>query len=414
MLQAISRREVPDLEGLANDAGDALDDADLGLIQNNDTRWNSTFLMIERAIRLRPNVEVYLSYLEAHRLDSINPLDRLTSRDWILLTEISEVLREIYHQTKRMEGRGEKGHHGSLWEVLGGMEYLLAYLESKRQIYTTFGESLDQATEILQANPLPRRRRPASRDLSVIPVHARPDLTQFAPRDPDASPAYDLNDDHRIFLAASINLAWAKLEAYYDELSQSPLYAGALILHPAFNFRKLEELWSLPEQRRWLDEADRDLRLHFNVFYPAATPADAAAEEANDLRQQGPLRRRERSAFEQFMASGSRRFALEPAEDEVTRYYREPPVDDEDDEDPGHMWNPLSWWRLRLKGPNAYKRLGRLALDIHAIPATSCEPERTFSLAKLVMSTQRQRISDETFEHIVCLKTWERQGGMKV
>lgn len=35
----------------------------------------------------------------------------------------------------RTQGWAKKGHHGSLWEVIVGYEYLLEYLETERQRY---------------------------------------------------------------------------------------------------------------------------------------------------------------------------------------------------------------------------------------------------------------------------------------
>ncbi len=40
-------------------------DAELGLIINNQTRWNSTYLMIERAIRKRPHIDHFLAFSES-------------------------------------------------------------------------------------------------------------------------------------------------------------------------------------------------------------------------------------------------------------------------------------------------------------------------------------------------------------
>jgi hypothetical protein len=37
---------------------------DLELMQNNETRWNSTFLMIQRAIRKREHIDHFIAYLE--------------------------------------------------------------------------------------------------------------------------------------------------------------------------------------------------------------------------------------------------------------------------------------------------------------------------------------------------------------
>ena len=365
LFEAIARHDVPNLEELLGDTDDAVDHPELMLVQNNDTRWNSTYLMIERAIKLRPNIEMYLSYLDASRMDSISASDRLSASDWALLCEIQAILKQFYDQTKRTEGRAVEAHHGSLWEVLASMEYLRSYLETKVQEYTVFKDTIG-----------------------------------------------DLDQDNRIFLAAAVNLAWAKLEAYYNKLRSSPLYAGAFILHPALNYARLSELWSDASQQAWLDEADHDLRAHFDAFYPTEPAAESTLSAGRNTANIDSGRE-ENSSFEDFIISDSYD-AQEPAEDELTRYYREPRLTKHNTPDRAYLWNPLQWWRHRMAGVHGYKRLGRFALDVHAIPATSCEPERTFSQAKLIQTTQRQRISDEALEHLICLKSWESYGGLEI
>lgn len=61
-----------------------------------------------------------------------------------------------------------------------------------------------------------------------------------------------------------------------------------------------------------------------------------------------------------------------------------------------------------VEGPSRriYPHLSKFALDILAIPAMSADPERTFSVTKLTVSSQRHGLSPEMLEEIQCLRNW--------
>jgi len=94
---------------------------------------------------------------------------------------------------------------------------------------------------------------------------------------------------------------------------------------------------------------------------------------------------------------------IETAHNELSRYLllkRQKKADD-----------PIEWWRANEA---AYPYLSKLALDIFSIPAMATETERTFSLAKLIMTAQRQRLSDDTLNKLLCMKHWLRRNVMPV
>jgi hypothetical protein len=47
-----------------------------------------------------------------------------------------------------------------------------------------------------------------------------------------------------------------------------------------------------------------------------------------------------------------------------------------------------------------------VALDYHAIPATSAPSERVFSMAGNLISKKRTRISSENVRYVLCLRSW--------
>lgn len=106
------------------------------LIRDDGVRWNSTYMMIKRAIRLRESLDEYY-----HRLTrSLNPADKeaqddeLSSDDWEMLVRIKSILGPFFQATKRMEGNAVEGTHGALWEVVVSLECLIQRLEEQQVI----------------------------------------------------------------------------------------------------------------------------------------------------------------------------------------------------------------------------------------------------------------------------------------
>lgn len=97
------------------------------LIQDNSTRWNSVYSMIDRAMKKQSDVQIFViqSGMEKERYKRIDVEDHLTAEDWRVLTEVLNHLKPFYEMTLRLQSRAKEGHHGSLWEGLPAMEYLL-------------------------------------------------------------------------------------------------------------------------------------------------------------------------------------------------------------------------------------------------------------------------------------------------
>ncbi|KAM6505490.1 hypothetical protein FSOLCH5_15500 [Fusarium solani] len=111
--------------------------AELEVIQNNATRWNSTYMMIERALIKQSELNSFIQELglEADASRRVPTADILTSDDWKVLREVSHILEPLYNMTMRTQGWGTSGGHGRLWEVMTGMEFILEHLEDWRVLY---------------------------------------------------------------------------------------------------------------------------------------------------------------------------------------------------------------------------------------------------------------------------------------
>ena len=115
---------------------------------DNDTRWNSTWNMIESLLGQRERVDAYISIVP----DLAN--DRLSDQDWADLQEVYELLKPFKMLT--MIGQEKNTLHGSIGSILWGMNMLLTVLEDarkkssdKRAIDSPFQIALDHAWGIL-------------------------------------------------------------------------------------------------------------------------------------------------------------------------------------------------------------------------------------------------------------------------
>jgi hypothetical protein len=138
---------------------------ELQLVTNNDTRWNSTYLMIERALMKHHDIRAFLSKNEEEPdpQKRLPPEDFLLPDDWLLLAELKDVLEPLYEQTMRTQGRTRQGSHGALWEVLTGMEYLLERLEAWKVFFNDYEVSQeDTAISLSQQTRHSGRKRKAA------------------------------------------------------------------------------------------------------------------------------------------------------------------------------------------------------------------------------------------------------------
>lgn len=135
--------------------------------------------MLERCVKLREAVEMYQS-IYRHNLED----DLLTADDWQEITELLELLLPLRECSIAVQSSGKDCNHGSLFEGLQAMDFLLTKLEElkKRHQYK--------------------------------------------------------EDTH---IKAAINLGWKKLNKYYELSDLTPAYRAAVALHPHFKLRWFRE-----------------------------------------------------------------------------------------------------------------------------------------------------------------------------
>ena len=64
---------------------------------------------------------------------------------------------------------------------------------------------------------------------------------------------------------------------------------------------------------------------------------------------------------------------------------------------------PLEWWKAH---ETEYPTLLKLAQDFLSIMATSVPYEQLFSIAELVITKSRNKLSGNSAREILCLKSW--------
>lgn len=401
--------------------------AELEVLQNNSTRWNSTYMMIERALLKQSELNSFVQDLglEADASKRVPSADVLTSDDWKVLREVRHILEPIYHMTMRTQGWGTGSGHGRLWEVMAGMEFILDHLEDWKALYEDrLLDSANHSQNPQPATPSRNRERPSRQTrlpsrlqgcevLAPSRRHGQIDASPYSPTVTRFSEAalpehsrkeYVQNDAQsitsiasmeereRASIRASINNAWVKLNEYYTALGQSPLFAAAVILNPDLGLRWLEANWTSPEQLRWLRDAKDGVKRYFERWYSN----DETASREPVVRQTPIARRPEPSKFEQWVHS--RQPKLSASGCELERYYRLEPED---------VTDPIQWW---VDHRSAFPQLSRFALDVLAIPAMATDCERAFSLAKLTVTSQRHSLLGSTVEELQLLKNWVRGG----
>lgn len=344
-------------------------------LTNNQTRWNSTFIMLQRAIKLRKTVDLFcLQYIDSKKLPENA---RISDETWSLIGQICEILEHFSYATLTLEGAAKDGHHGSLWECLPMIETLLRQLERLKVQYP-----LQDENSAVPLPPVPTRRGRASQSTRRIPtVSAVPATTDT-------------------FLSIGLNNAWKKLDKYYLLTDKSPAYVLAVVLNPQYKWKYFEKMWALhPDwivtaktkvQTLWDDYKSRHPVLQDEVSLPVRSPSKHRRQHMTDYAREIL----EDSDDEEIMEMDEYSYYCSPKEERVRM------VD-------GVQFKPVAWW----EGKQArYRTLSRLAFDLLAIPAMSAEPERLFSSTRRLVTWERNKLDGGMIEANECLRNWACQG----
>jgi len=172
------------------------------LVINGGIKWNSTCDMLERAFKLQDAINLYQSHYATELED-----DQLSSDDWYELSRLKALLQPLKETSLALQSDG-KVNHGSLYESLTGIDYLMSKLEELKEQH----------------------------------IH--------------------LPSSH---FKASINLGWKKLDKYYELSDLTPAYRAAIVVHPVFKMKWFESKWSKTHPV-WITNARKAVTLLYNEY----------------------------------------------------------------------------------------------------------------------------------------------------
>ena len=244
-------------------------------------RWNSTYMMIERAIKLRDSVDQYCFKLtqSADEADKNTQLDELSSADWEILVKIKSILKPFFITTKHLERNAIDGSHGALWEVVLGIECLIQYLE-------------DQHTRLK-------------------------------------------NDIGTVHLTTSVALALDKLEDYLGKTNRSAVWLAAIVLHPKHKWFSITTLWEQRNKISLLNASKIRVQNMWAGFYQ-----DKILIPENDVSQYDSYVDSDGEDDPFHGLLNTRTIRADPDAEVVDEYVKY--INKDRDED---VRNPLQWWR---------------------------------------------------------------------
>ena len=182
---------------------------ELQVIADNQTRWNSTYLMLEWALKLHVWIDSFIHEHTDVGGYSLSAADILSKEEWQTLQTIRDLMFPFWLLTLKLQGNAPGGSNGAVWEILPAMEVLINRFEDASKIHT------------------PRKSK---------------------------------------FINASINNALIKLRQYYHLLDDSPVYAASLVLNPSIKERYFENKW-VGGQEEWTPKTKEDIQAFWTTDY---------------------------------------------------------------------------------------------------------------------------------------------------
>ena len=111
---------------------------------NNDTRWDLTYEMIDRILKLRGPIDTFVvaamnkhggEMKKEHREQLA--ADQLKSVDWMELEEMHALLKPFKSITMELQGDlNDERMNSAIFDVLPSFDYLLQHLEDAKKKFT--------------------------------------------------------------------------------------------------------------------------------------------------------------------------------------------------------------------------------------------------------------------------------------
>jgi hypothetical protein len=369
----------------------------LTVIRDNLTRWNSIFCMILRAFLLKDPLDLFIKRAQEKPANA-SPLpkeDELSTNDWNVLARTRDILQPFYDLTLTLQSRASDARHGSIWEALPALDFLLNGLEEKCKEYgIELAEASEQVTESIA------QTKPAKKSTRKVKEAVQQPVNECATTD-------------IMHISTCINNCWAKLRKYYRLMDQSPVYAAAIVLNPEHKLDYFKTNWEgYPE---WIAQAEESVEdLWLTMYKDSANSAETGTTAVNDLNSGLflPTPQKDPSNFDQFISRHKyKRLGPKPKQDEYHRYLEMDFFADREEEiQPRPQIKFVDLCAFWAFYEAQYPSLARMAFDILSIPAMSAECERVFSSAKILLNDRRARMKEDIIEASECLRAWLQAG----
>jgi hypothetical protein len=333
-------------------------------VMDNLTRWLSQLYMLRRCLELRPFLEELWANQRAEFDASIRkrskrkedmPLyirdeSEITEKDWIVAQLYHDVLTEIEDVLLVLEGDGQfrarkngfSEAYGTIRDVVFAYEHLLTRFEHWKAM---------------------------------------------AMRYPDA--------EH---FKININLAWKKLNEYYEKLDETPVYYAAVALHPAYRWAYFENWWS--SEASWIDTAKKLVQELWDSEYRHLS-ISSVRSLPSDIKRRKFFHTKFNKNREESRQAPLPSQQVYPTIDEYEEWQRLHLDSDQD------VVDPLSYWHEKR---SLYPRLAQMALDVLSVPPMSADVERLFSSCGGMLDSSRNRLEANTIGIVQTLRSWQKAG----
>lgn len=335
-----------------------------------ETRWNSTYDMIERACKIKSYLTPLSEQLDQERSRN-TATEVLTDASWKIFLELCKFLKPFKAAT--IQSNAELT--ATMSYVIPMYNTLLNILETHTKNYKkklVKVENLDH--ELKQAKTTATRKETIRDELKGL-----------------------LSSEMYQDLLNASEMAFEKLKNYFD--TSQDACDVATILDPRlkleyFGHDEIEE----SEKQQKMAQAKATLVEHLNVFSTyTGYQSDSSATSDKSSSSMASQKSLELipTIFSQKKKNNSR-------DKQLQDYLNSHGITDKKDPNAA-----LSWWKIK---EDCFPLIAHLAKQYLAIPATSTPCERIFSTGKQIMGPNRHNLNPETFRMLICLRSWINSG----
>src|SRR6267378_4113505 len=328
---------------------------------NNKTRWNSTLMMLERALQCQAHLQAYCSNWRPEKLSKSNGDDSgydlrediLSPEDWKGVREVVNVLKPLLYYTKLAEQ----------WDT--GLQDWVPIVDK-------------------------------------IVVHFSGASQRFKER-ADEGPVYE-------WLHICCEKALSKLDRYFKLAHKSPVYYTAMVMDPSLKYAWFEQRWTTPSK----SERIPDVKTAVRTLWGRAQDRSRKAAQSDSVNLPAPQQEvhddsDDNSDSDDHDDSDDHEFQYDHKSIVYTT------INNSDSafekycaEDALEGFELSDWGKLEKTQPN----LVQFALD-HPLPISVSECERSFSSAKFTLNPLRACMKSDLFEALETLRAWFLKDGVE-